>query len=344
MHLTLSNRAALLALVASLTACGARSTLDGIEPASGTGGGPPAPSPHGLLLFGGWEGQTEAGDTWAFDGATWTQREPAHAPSARNSVAAAAVDSGVVGFGGTQNGLGDNGILGDTWVWSSGDWAQRAPAHTPSPRSMANAAALAGTVVLFSGFDGQNAQNDTWTWDGTDWTERIPSAPQGQGGVSPAWRNGASMATLGSRVVLFGGYGGVSGSPSDLGDTWAWDGTSWTQESPPAAPSARGWAAVATLDGTVVLFGCLNDFGVQSDTWTWDGTSWTEQSPAHSPPPRWGASAATLDGRVILFGGADVDATPQFYADTWAWDGSDWTALDAVGPAARALAALATAM
>jgi N-acetylneuraminic acid mutarotase len=331
---------ALLALAAAAGACGARSNLDTFEPASGPGG-PPAPSSQRLVLFGGWEGQADAGDTWAFDGAAWTGLHPAHAPSARNSAAAAAIGARIVLFGGTNDGLGDPGIQTDTWAWSNGDWTALTPAHTPPGRSSGNAAALGGTMVLFSGFEGAGPKNDTWVWDGTDWSERIPSAPQGQAGVSPGWRNGAAMSMLGEAALLFGGYGGVPGSPSHLGDTWTWDGTAWTQQSPPTAPSAREWAAVATLGSTVVLFGGVNDFGLLGDTWTWDGTSWTRASPSQSPSPRSGAAAATLGERVILFGGFDVDAPQPFYADTWAWDGTGWTQLGAEGPAARAFATLA---
>jgi hypothetical protein len=74
-------------------------------------------------------------------------------------------------------------------------------------------------MVLFSGFQGAGPENDTWVWNGTDWTLAIPSAPEGQAGVSPAWRNDAAMATLGSSVVLFGGEGGNTENPGDLGDT-----------------------------------------------------------------------------------------------------------------------------
>jgi hypothetical protein len=277
---------ALLALACALCACGARSGLD--APGGGGSGGA-ASQQERLVLFGGWLGPMDVGDTWAFDGSAWTELQPVHSPSARNATAFAALGAEIVLFGGTQDGLGDGSILDETWVFAGGDWTQRAAAHTPSGRAMASAAALGGTMVFFSGFDGHNAQNDTWVWSGVDWSERIPSAPSGQAGSSPAWRNPASMATLGAppsgaRVVLFGGYGGIEGSPADLGDTWTWDAAAWAPQSPATSPSAREWAACATLGNVVVLFGDLNDFGVQGDTWTWDGTTWSQASPAG---PRW---------------------------------------------------------
>jgi hypothetical protein len=56
-----------------------------------------------------------------------------------------------------------------------------------------------------------------------------------------------------SHVILFGG--GQNLTPS--GDTWQWDGSSWTRLAPAASPSPRFGAALAT-DGVrnrVLLFG-----------------------------------------------------------------------------------------
>ena len=126
--------AAHLALLLTTPACGARSALDaGLAAADG---GPPGSSGTRLILFGGWEGQTEAGDTWAFDGAAWTQLQLAEAPSARNSSAVAAVSGQIVLFSGTNDGLGDPGIQTDTWTFTGDAWSPRATAHTPPGRTM----------------------------------------------------------------------------------------------------------------------------------------------------------------------------------------------------------------
>ena len=52
------------------------------------------------------------------------------------------------------------------------------------------------------------------------------------------------MAALDSRVFLFGGYTYVTADAGSddvalLGDTWSFDGTTWTQLTSSAAPSAR---------------------------------------------------------------------------------------------------------
>ena len=51
-----------------------------------------------------------------------------------------------------------------------------------------------------------------------------------------------AMATLGSKVVLFGGLGNGTHA-----DTWEWDGSSWTRKTPAASPPRRSGAMMATL-------------------------------------------------------------------------------------------------
>ena len=70
-------------------------------------------------------------------------------------------------------------------------------------------------------------------------------------------------------VVLFGG----TARHGALGDTWTWDGSTWTKQAPKTSPPARFGASMAydAATGNVVLFGGLNGAGVRplNDTWTW---------------------------------------------------------------------------
>ena len=88
-------------------------------------------------------------------------------------------------------------------------------------------------------------------------------------------------------VVLFGGYGktGYINNVGYLADTWAWNGTTWTQQSPVTSPPPRESASMAydTVTGNLVLFGGLSAGGSLADTWVWNGTTWTQQSPATAP-------------------------------------------------------------
>jgi hypothetical protein len=101
--------------------------------------------------------------------------------------------------------------------------------------------------------------------------------------VAPADRGGSALVydAARQRTVLFGGQG----NNVNLGDTWEWDGTTWTQQHPITAPPARTNAAMAydAARQRVVLFGGTNNNVDLGDTWEWDGTSWTQQHPATAP-------------------------------------------------------------
>ena len=107
--------------------------------------------------------------------------------------------------------------------------------------------------------------------------------------------------------MVFGGEG-IDFDP--LGDTWAYDGSSWTQLSPAHSPSPRRGAVAAAYDGKMVLFGgdvispSTQDWLSVDETWVWDGTDWTQQQPSQSPPPRSFAAMAAA-GKVVLFGGGN---------------------------------------
>jgi hypothetical protein len=222
-----------------------------------------------VVLFGGYDGE-RLGQTWTWDGTTWTRQQPAARPPARfrASMAYDAATGTVVLFGG----LGLHGTadfaLGDTWTWDGTAWTRQHPAASPSPRDAASMAydTATSTVVLFGG-SGRHILHEaqTWTWDGTTWTKQTP-------GTSPPGRIAASMAydAATGTVVLFGGVGRVPHGNRVLADTWTWDGTTWTQQTPATSPPGRDDAAMA-YDGaasTVVLFGG-HRHGFLADTWTW---------------------------------------------------------------------------
>ncbi len=83
------------------------------------------------------------------------------------------------------------------------------------------------------------------------------------------------------QLVLFGGL--AADNATALGDTWVYNGTTWTELSPPATPGPRSDASL-TYDptlGELVLFG---GFDVNCETpsgtlWTFNGTTWTPMGP-----------------------------------------------------------------
>ena len=264
------------------------------------------PATSTVVLFGGQNSSSIAlGDTWTWDGTTWTQQSPATSPAARldSSMAYDAATGTVVLFGGHDN---NGNFFNDTWTWNGTTWTQQSPVTSPALRfntSMAYDAAT-GTVVLFGGTDSSgNFFNDTWTWNGTTWAQQSPA-------TSPAGRLGPSMAydAATGTVVLTGGLN----LSTTFNDTWTWNGTTWSQQSPvTSAPTqAQSPAAYDSATGTVVLFAF-------NSTWTWNGTTWTQQSPVTSPP---GRSLSTMaydaaTGTLVLFGGDSVP--PVILSDTW---------------------------
>src|SRR5271166_2737266 len=184
-------------------------------------------------------------------------------------------------------------------------WYQQSPATSPGGRfdhAIAYDAAH-GQVVLFGGF----GANDTWVWNGTTWTQAVPpNTPN-----NPGPRANAAMVydAAHGQVVMFGGL--VDGTR--LGDTWLWNGTSWTQANPANSPTPRDGTALVydAAHSQVVLYGGILQSGfANSETWVWDGTNWTNVSPpaANSPGGANGLFGHALvydaaHSQVVLFGG-----------------------------------------
>ena len=271
----------------------------------------------GLVLFGG-ENSTGngVGDTWVYDGTTWTDQIPTSAstpaPRINTTMAYDAARGETVLFGGYDG----SGVRADTWTFDGTAWTQEAPANSPPARDSAMMAYDASTqqVVLYGGWSSPNHLSDTWTWNGSTWTEVTGTAP-------PARYNG-SMAyhPASGDVVLFGG----SGQTTYLADTWTFDGSAWTEETPANSPTARAYAAMAYYPAatSLVLTGGISESGdtVFADTWTYDGTNWAQQ--AVTAPARTYAVAALHEasGNVVLFGGSDE--LLQRSNDTWSYGAS----------------------
>ncbi len=314
--------------------------------------GAPPPPPDGsafdagnsgtrVLLFGGnavGTGTGPLGDTWIWDGSTWTEVVVNPSPPARFDHAMATANGQTVLFGGVDP-AGTN--WGDTWTWDGSGWTQPTVGATPSARNSHGMAALGATVILFGGSGvvadgGSGYLNDTWTWDGSSWTA-ISTA------TAPPPRVNLAMATLGNTVVVFGGQDALGNS---LGDTWTWDGQAWTQAplSNGVTPTARSSGAMAPLGGRAYLFGGFNQQqGLLNDTWAWDGTNWTPVSTGGTgsgiPVARETALAA-LGATIVLFSGNYASPVN----DTWTFGGSSWSPVSpGNAPPARVGHAMATA-
>ncbi len=275
------------------------------------------------VLFGGQSGSQILDDTWIWNGTAWTLQNPPASPPALVSASMAYDNIGqrVILFGGVTSG---GTASSATWAWNGTTWAQLAPATSPPARSQASIAAdsVAGTDVLFGGLSATgSALGDTWSWDGGNWTALLPTD-------SPPARIGAAATFDAARgvVVLFGGQSDAP-TNTELADTWTWDGTDWSAQTPPTSPPARSDAAFGFDPGTEtsVLFGGSGAGGTAlGDTWLWTGTTWATSLPLSllpllSPPARIGASLVTAPGnqRLVLFGGQSGATAGSVLADTW---------------------------
>jgi len=177
-----------------------------------------------------------------------------------------------------------------------------------------------------------------------------PVQPQPPTPLTPLARQFASSAyhPPSGTVVLFGGMVCQGSRCSDQDDTWTWNGTVWTEQSPAVAPTSRFSASMAfhEASGKLVLFGGIDCEGTEcvdsDETWTWDGATWKLENPANRPSER---SSAQMEydgarGQLVLFGGHDTGG--DVLGDTWTWDGATWTAHNpTASPSARYAAGMA---
>jgi hypothetical protein len=185
----------------------------------------------------------------------WTQLSSATTPPARQGEAMAydPATGQLVLFGGFGG-----GYLADTWTWNGTTWTQMSPVTSPSPRygsAMAYDAAT-GQLVLFGGSNDSEYFSDTWTWNGTTWTHLSPV-------TSPPARLYHSMAydAATGQLVLFGGWNvGLGGY---LGDTWTWNGVTWTQQSPATSPPVRAGSPMAYDPATGQLAPIIHEKSVE---------------------------------------------------------------------------------
>jgi hypothetical protein len=115
--------------------------------------------------------------------------------------------------------------------------------------------AARGRVVMFGGRDSSgNMTADTWEWDGTTWTNVTPAS-----GSPPAGYRGEDAMAYDAergRVVMVGPYSSSGGGW--VLSTWEWNGTTWTNMTPPSgSPPWRVSPSMAydAARGEAVLFG-----------------------------------------------------------------------------------------
>lgn len=287
---------------------------------------------HVTVLFGGSvatpSGSALNGETWEWDGATWTRRnEPGPGARAAHAMAYDA-NRGVMVL---TSGIDEVNWAFDTWEWDGNVWTQTQIGGSPLPNGMMVFDPARGACVCFGGRTAPYSYSDRTLVltrpDGDSWNDVGVSGPSARayGAASFDERRGVA--------VLFGGMGGTFSA-----DTWLWNGQAWTQADVPG-PRARIDHAMAydSDRGVTVLFGGQGG-GLLADTWEWNGSAWSQR--AGTCPPSRDSCAMVYDrarGVTVLFGGEYWTSSTgvQPFGDTWEWDGAAWNSKGSVGPSAR---------
>lgn len=215
--------------------------------------------------------------------------------------------------------------LDEMWSWDGVRWTRR-NVFGPVARSFAAAAydAARDRVVLFGGdIDANTTAGDTWLWDGQSWQEVVAPGPHARG-------NGKLVYDAArKRTILFGGNYSSLGVGNVHGrDTWAFDGTSWSQVGADL-PSELKYPALGydARRGVVVLVGAreIAPGNVVNEVWELSGSTWTERVQT-GPSPRYFAALAwnALTQRLHLSAGTDA-VFGSMLGDAWEWDGATWT-------------------
>lgn len=254
----------------------------------------------------------QSGETWTWDGQSWTRQHPAQSPPARKS-AAMTYDPDhhlVLLWGGFANQVWS----ADLWSWDGANWAFIHVANSP-PANGVPGWAFPGPVLTY---DSQRHQivlvrnngsrpasptgPDIWTWDGSAWTHADTS------NAPPIWGSATYVPSL-SGILFFG----VDGNQSP--QTWAFSSDTWTKLNsvlapgvPPDDPPPMAYFGPAgpaeVVDGS-------------GQIWAWKDGDWS---------PVAGSALGTSVGPSysIVFDGARGQLVLLATA-TYVWDGKNWT-------------------
>ena len=262
-------------------------------------------------LFGGRDGTTVFGDTWAFDLADegWTRLEPAAAPPARFGHEAVWVEGiGLVVFAGQADPLT---FFADLWAYdpAADEWSQL-PATGAAPVARYGSCAAigpGGRLWISHGFTQEQSRfSDTRAYDfasGT-WTDETPA------GSRPVERclHGCWWTDAGELALYAGQTTGVTA----LDDRWVLRDGAWSRVEGALPPPRNLYARARLGSGTVVFGGLGLEETYLDDLWLLpdDDAGALALDPAGGPPPGRAGAELIIDAtrsRGLLFGGRGGD-------------------------------------
>jgi hypothetical protein len=259
---------------------------------------------------------------------------PAGIPRVQSPMVEDASRGRLIVFGGGSGA----GYESDTWVFTiaSGTWSPLATAGTPpTPRLLHGAIydPVGDRMLVFGGW-ADSLLDDVWqlALSGTPTWSRLE--PTG----TPGGR--ASFASVydarNRRMVIFGGYDGVTPPLLRTNDVWALSlegPLGWTRIDPsgtPPAPRMGSTPGYDAIDGAMYVFGGTGE-SYSNELWklTLDGTpAWSRVDATVAPPARAQQTGGydPVSRRFVVFGGYD---DRYLYGDLWNIDPRaatpDWT-------------------
>ncbi|MDX2094290.1 MAG: DUF4215 domain-containing protein [Kofleriaceae bacterium] len=291
------------------------------------------PATRRVVLFGGYSSGPE-NVTWQWTGA-WSNVGATGAPGARWAGIVASTSTELVLVGGQT--ASSPYLVGDTTLLQGTAWS---PVRTLGARIAMGVAhdPLRATTVFYGGLASTSTAPTTLNATLQSDTLELTTAglgPRTQG--SPALQASLAMAynPIAKNVLLYGL------SASNASQTWLWNGTMWTQATPPVSPAPR-IAAPAAFDGETISIvgGAPPSFGITlGDVVSYDGTTWTP-GPTFLPS-YWPGMAAGYDpigDQMLMFGGSDGNYSSD---KTFAFKAGVASELVTNAPAARSGAILA---
>lgn len=229
---------------------------------------------------------------------TPTQEQRAALPAVRQEHSAAALEGEVYVIGGFTPSVTASvqayDPLGDSW---------RARADFPTALHHANVAAASGKIYVL-GFNRGSSFTDidgrVFAYDPSNdvWEERAP-LPVG------TERSSSCVATLGSKIYLFGGSTNTAGTSVSVSYSSAYDTELDEWQELPDLPETREHCLAGGVDDLLYIVSGRSGGigGISPQSWAFDPATnmYSERQPI--PTPRGGTAGAVLGGRIYVFGG-----------------------------------------
>lgn len=169
-------------------------------------------------------------------------------------------------------------------------------------------------LVIFGGFGGQKRLNDVWTFDTETRVWEQPH-PQGFWEGLPQCRGAHTANLLGSKMYVFGGYGGNAYGRADFNDVHALELRNWKWAEVPTEgekPEARSGHQACLVEQKLFVIGGWNSAKQFDDIFILDlETSCWSCADTKLDVPTWNHSAVSVQAvpnwKIFVFGGSSGD-------------------------------------